>query len=101
MGESYFDGGLLGLIGISIAAAIISILTFGICVPWAICIRQDWITSHTVINGKRLHFTGTGLGLLGNYIKWFLLTLITLGLYGFWLVIKIKQWEVSHTEFCN
>lgn len=98
--ESYFDGGLLGLIGVNIIVFIVTFITLGIAYPWMICLKQSWITSHTVINGKRLHFNGTGIGLFGNYIKWLLLTFITLGIYGFWLSIKIKQWEVKHTEFC-
>lgn len=98
--RSYFDGGLLGLIGVNIAVALITGITFGIAYPWMMCFKQGWVTSHTVIDGKRLHFTGTGIGLFGNYIKWLLLTFLTLGIYGFWLVIKLKQWEVNHTEFC-
>lgn len=96
---SKFTGGLLGLIGIGILQAIICGLTFGIALPWAVCIRERWYAKHTIIDGKRLVFDGTGAQLFGNYIKWFLLTLITFGIYGFWLSIKMKAWVVSHTHF--
>ena len=97
--ESKFTGSLLGLIGINLLQALIIGLTFGIAAPWAICMKERWITRHTIIDGRQLVFDGTGGQLFGNYIKWFLLTLITLGIYGFWLDIKMKQWIVKHTHF--
>lgn len=98
-GSSYFDGGLLQLIGWSILAVFITLCTFGICFPFAICLIYAWEAKHTVINGHRLHFDGTGLQLWGKWILWFLLTLITLGIYSFWLNIKLKQWRIKHTHF--
>jgi uncharacterized membrane protein YjgN (DUF898 family) len=96
--ESRFTGGLLGLIGISILQGIIIALTLGIAAPWAICLKESWVASHTFIDGRQLRFDGTGGQLFGNYIKWFLLTLITLGIYSLWLSIKMKQWVVKHTH---
>lgn len=96
--ESQFDGGLLGLIGISLLAGFISAITLGIALPWAVCLKERWYASHTIIDGRRLVFDGTGGQLFGNYLKWFLLTVITLGIYGLWLSIKMKQWIVKHTH---
>lgn len=96
--ESKFDGGLLGMIGISILQGLLIGITLGIGAPWAICMKERWIARHTVIDGRRLVFDGTGGQLFGNYIKWFLLTLITFGIYSFWLSIKMKQWIVKHTH---
>ena len=53
MGESYFDGGLLQLIGWSLLGSLITMCTFGICFPWALCMIYNW-NFHTVINGHRL-----------------------------------------------
>ena len=97
--ESKFTGTLLGLLGINILQWFIIVCTFGLCLPWAICIKESWIAKHTIIDGQRLTFDGTGGQLFGNYIKWFLLTIITLGIYGFWLDIKMKQWVTKHTHF--
>ena len=83
MGESKFTGGLLGLIGVGIISAIISVFTLGIGVPWAICYKEKWYTEHTIVDGKRLVFDGNGAQLFGNYIKWFLLSIITCGIYAF------------------
>ena len=97
--QSVFTGGLLGLIGINIWTTLLSVVTLGLCAPWAVCCKQRWIAKHTYIDGRQLVFDGTGGQLFGNYIKWFLLTLITLGIYGFWLDIKMKQWLAKHTHF--
>lgn len=96
--NSYFDGGLLQLIGWSILGAIVTACTLGICFPWAYCMIYRWEASHTVINGHRLSFDGTAVQLFGNWIKWLLLTIITLGIYSFWLGIKLRQWKISHTH---
>ena len=96
--ESYFDGGILGYMGYSILAVLISGLTLGLATPWAVCMMQNWKTKHKVVDGQRLYFDGTGAQLFGNWIKWFLLTIITLGIYGFWLAIKMEQWIVKHTH---
>ncbi len=96
--DSYFDGGLLQLIGYEILGFLVTVLTLGICLPWSFTMLYSWEAKHTVINGERLHFDGTALELFGNWIKWLLLTIITLGIYGFWLDIKLKQWRVSHTH---
>ena len=101
MGESYFDGGLLQLIGWKLLGALIILCTFGICTPWAICMIYNWEISHTVINGHRLRFTGTATGLFLQWIKWFFLCIITFGIYGFWVGIALKKWQVAHTELAN
>ena len=92
--NSYFDGGLLQLMG-----SVITTLTFGICLPWAYCLIYEWEAKHTVIEGRRLRFDGSAVQLFGNWIKWFFLTIITLGIYGFWVQIKLKQWRTAHTHF--
>jgi Predicted membrane protein len=99
MNNSYFDGGLLQLIGYRILGFLVTFLTLGICAPWAICLVYNWETKHTVINGQRLHFNGTAVGLFGNWIKWLLLTIVTLGIYSFWLSIALKKWKTKHTHF--
>ena len=101
IGKSYFDGGLLQLIGWHILGGLITVFTLGICYPWAICMIYRWEAKHTVINGHRLIFTGTALQLFGNWVKWLLLTVITLGIYGFWLNIKLIKWKTKHTEFAD
>lgn len=94
---SYFDGELLQLIGWYFVGSLITILTFGICYPWAICMIKSWEAKHTVVSGRRLRFNGTAMQLFGTWIKWLLLTLVTFGIYGLWLPIKTRQWTTKHT----
>ncbi len=100
-GQSYFDGGLLSLIGWTILGSLITTLTLGICYPWALCMVYGWKINHTVIEGRCLEFHGSAVSLFGHWIKWFLLTIITLGIYGFWLNIKLEDWKVRNTTFAN
>ena len=97
--KSYFDGGLLQLIGWHILVFLITIITFGICYPWAVCMIYNWEIKHTVIEGKRLYFDGKAIQLFGNWIKWLLLYILTLGIYAFWINIAIKKWKTAHTHF--
>lgn len=99
--KSYFDGGLLQLIGWQILGGLVTLLTLGLCYPWAICMIYRWEAKHTVIGGRRLKFDGTAMQLFGNWIKWMLLTIITCGIYGFWLNIKLMQWKTKHTVFAD
>ena len=101
MEKSYFDGGLLRLIGWRILGTLITIFTLGICYPWALCMVYSWKTKHTVIEGKRLQFNGSAFGLFGNWIKWLLLCIITFGIYSFWVGIALEKWKAKHTTFAN
>ncbi len=98
-GDSYFDGGLLQLIGWRILGTLITVFTLGICYPWALCKVYNWKIKHTVIKGRRLKFDGKAIQLFGNWIKWLLLCLITIGIYSFWLGISLEKWKVKHTYF--
>lgn len=99
--SSFFDGGLLSLIGWSLLGTIITVFTLGICYPWALTMIYGWKINHTVVNGRRMRFSGTAVGLFGNWIKWLLLSIITLGIYSFWVRIKLEDWKVRHTNFVN
>ncbi len=100
-GDSYFDGGLIQLIGWNILGWLVTLLTLGICFPWSYTMIYRWEAEHTVINGHRMKFDGTAVQLFGMWIKWFLLSIITLGIYGFWVSISLKKWRVAHTRFVN
>ena len=98
---SYFDGGLLQFIGWSILGWLITVLTLGICAPWAITMIYGWQVNHTIIDGRRLQFNGSAIGLFGHWIKWLVLIVITLGIYGFWVFIKLEDWKTRNTTFAQ
>lgn len=101
MQNSYFDGGLFELIGLSLLGLIITIVTFGVCYPWALCLVYGWKINHTVIEGKRLQFHGKAISLFGNWLKWLFFCIITFGIYWFWLSIALEKWKVKNTSFKN
>ncbi|MDR2254986.1 MAG: DUF898 domain-containing protein [Arthrobacter sp.] len=93
-----FDGGALGWLGVQIGGFLVTVLTLGICYPWAFVMQYRWKSKHTIVNGQRLRFTGTSVGLFGHWIKWFLLSVITLGIYLFWVYPRLTKWAVEHQE---
>lgn len=99
--HSFFDGGLFSFIGWNILGILITVFTFGICYPWALCMVYGWKINHTVVNGHRMKFNGSAVGLFGNWIKWLFLSIITLGIYSFWVFIKLEDWKVKNTTFIN
>ncbi|MEG0268026.1 MAG: hypothetical protein RR649_04575 [Carnobacterium sp.] len=99
--NSFFDGGLFSFIGWSLLGFAVTVLTLGICYPWALCMVYGWKINHTVIEGKRMKFIGSAIGLFGHWIKWFFLCIITFGIYSFWVSIKLEDWKVKNTVFIN
>ena len=99
--QSYFDGGLLQLIGWMLLGGLLTVCTLGICYPFALCMVYGWETKHTVINGHRLAFDCNRLQLWGKWIIWLLLCIITLGIYSFWVGIALRKWKTSHTHFAD
>lgn len=97
-GDSYFDGGLLGLIGVNFLTSFLTIISLGLLYPFVICYKQKWLAKHTIINRKKLSFKGTSLSLVGHYLLWWFLTLITFGIFALWLPIKIWQWQAKNTH---
>lgn len=97
--DSYFDGGLLELIGWKILSFLIISITFGIATPWAKCMLYSYQIKHTVYNGKRLKFEGTGGDLFVNMFKWIFFTIITLGIYSLFVPIKKTKWVISNIHF--
>jgi len=94
-----FDGGAGTYLGTAILGAFITLITLGICYPFALVLNERWRAKHTFIDGKQLVFTGSATGLFGLWIKWILLFLITFGIYGFWIAPRIQRWKTVHTDF--
>ena len=78
---------------------LITVLTLGICYPFALVLKERWRAKHSYIDGERLTFTGSAFGLFGNWIKWLILSVLTLGIYLLWVGPRIARWKWEHTDF--
>lgn len=93
-----FTGGAATWFGIQIAGFLVTVLTLGICYPWAVVMTYRWKARYTYVNDYQLRFTGTAMGLFGQWIKWLILIIITLGIYSFWVYPRMTKWIVEHQE---
>lgn len=96
---SEFRGGYFDYIGRILLGGLLTILTLGIMLPWAIVLINRYEIDNTYIEGRRLCFDGTAMQLFGNYIKWWFFSIITFGIYGWITRVKMRQWIVKHTHF--
>jgi uncharacterized membrane protein YjgN (DUF898 family) len=95
----FFDGGAGTYVGTAVLAFLVTILTLGICLPFAMVLRERWKAKHTYVEGRRLVFTGSGIRLFGHWLLWELLIVVTLGIYSFWVVPRLTKWKVEHLAF--
>lgn len=98
-GRFRFDGGAGTFVGTALLGWLITVVTLGICYPFALVLVERWRAKHSYIDGRRLVFTGSAWGLFGNWVKWLLLSIITLGIYLFWVIPRLTQWKWEHTDF--
>ena len=94
-----FDGGAATYVGTALLGLAITVLTLGICYPFALVLNERWRAKHSYIDGFQLRFTGSAIGLFGNWITWLFLSVITLGIYLLWVIPRIQRWKAQHTEF--
>ena len=94
--NSYFDGKVIGLIGVNLGVFFGSLFSLGFAWPALWCFYLRWIYKHTVVGGYRLKFTGKGIQLFGKYLLWVFLSIITVGIFDLWLPIKYEKWKTSH-----
>lgn len=98
-GRFTFTGGAATYVGTAILGGLITLVTVGICYPFALVLMQRWKAKHSFIDGRQLVFNGSAIGLFGNWIKWLLLLLITVGIYALWLGPRIQKWIWENTDF--
>lgn len=96
-----FDGSAGDFFVTALLAALVTVFTFYIGTPWAICMIQRWHAEHTIVNGRRLKFIGTGGDLFVKFLIGILLTIVTCYIYLFWFIPKIQKWIVEHTDFAD
>lgn len=92
-----FRGGAATWFGTQILDVLITLVTLGICYPFAVVLVERWRAKNTFLMGRPMQFVGTGWGIFGLWIKWFLLCIITLGIYSFWVYPRLSAWKIENT----
>ena len=96
-----FDGGAGSYILTALISWFITLISFGLAYPWALCMFHKWRTEYITITGKRLKFNGTGFSLIFLLIKWWFLSLIKIGFYTLWVIPSLNKWVVEHTDYAD
>ena len=76
---------------------LLSMVTLGLYLPWALVRLFKLKASHATIQGERTTFSGTGGQFFVRLLLNGLLTLVTLGFYGPWAFCHIFKWKADHT----
>ncbi|MCP4219553.1 MAG: DUF898 domain-containing protein [bacterium] len=81
---------------------LLTMITFGIYMPWFICKLQRYVYDNTTLKTDvgevRLSFTGEGGELFGIWIVGIILCMITLGIYGPWFMVKMAEYMFRHSH---
>lgn len=92
--NSYFDGGVLGMIGTSLLAGLVMLIPF-VGPAWSSIIQLRWEYHHTVIDSRRHIFVGTVGSLFLKTLLWGFLTIITLGIFALFVPVKLLRWQTE------
>jgi hypothetical protein len=92
-----FDGGAGTYLGTAILAFLVTLLTLGICYPYALVLWERWRARHSYIEGRQLAFNGSAWGLFGLWWKWLILIIITFGIYALWVGPRVYRWKWENT----
>ncbi|MEZ4438221.1 MAG: DUF898 family protein [Polyangiaceae bacterium] len=91
------------LFGKMIVGYLLTMITFGIYMPWFLCQMRKWFYDQSTIvaNGQqagRLEFFGEGGELFGTFLLGMFLTIITCGIYKSWFDVTLAQYWARHTR---
>ncbi len=53
-GRFRFDGGASTFVGTALLGFLITVVTFGICYPFALVLMERWRAKHSYVDGHRL-----------------------------------------------
>jgi uncharacterized membrane protein YjgN (DUF898 family) len=81
---------------------LLTLVTFGIYMPWFLCKIQSFLMSNTTLGPTkrgdlRLEFTGRGGELFVTFLVGYLLTAITIGIYAPWFIAKLIRFFADNT----
>jgi uncharacterized membrane protein YjgN (DUF898 family) len=96
-GAFKFNGNGGELFSIVIVNFLLSVITCGIYLPWAIVKITRYMASKTTLDGVEFSFEGSGGELFSLYLIQGILTAVTFGLYSPWAVAKIANYYMNNT----
>ena len=62
LGRYRFDGGAGTFVGTALLGFLITLVTLGICYPFALVLMERWRAKRSYVDGQRLIFTGSAPG---------------------------------------
>jgi tetratricopeptide (TPR) repeat protein len=75
-------------------------ITLGLYLPWAVCKFFSWRAQNTLVGGTPSQFTGTGGALFMFFLLHLLiLPLLTLGLYYIYGTYRLYAWREERTKY--
>ena len=85
-----------------IVGAILTVITFGIYLPWFIVALQRFVYENTLVKRTakgelRVDFTGTGGELFKIGLVGYLLSALTLGIYLPWFLVNLNRFFLEHS----
>lgn len=94
------------LLGKLFVGYLLTLITFGIYMPWFICKMTEYIASKTSFGPTprgmvRFRFEGKGGELFKTFLVGYLLTLVTIGIYMPWFICKLQKFNVDNTVVTN
>ena len=95
---SVFDGNTAEALGNLILGSLLTTVTCGIALPWAMTMITRWEKKSTVIRGQRLFYDGDAGGIFGTFLIVYLLSLITCGIYLPWGACRMEKYIITHTH---
>ena len=90
------------MLGRVILDAILTFITLGIYLPWAINGDVKYVCDHVRVENPpsgttgAIEYTGKGVELFGRFILWYILTIVTLGLYTPWMLNGFYRYVVEN-----
>jgi uncharacterized membrane protein YjgN (DUF898 family) len=82
---------------------LLTMITFGIYMPWFMCKLSKFFTENSTISADdgsvyKPRFDGAGGDLFVTFLVGYLLTMITFGIYAPWFMCKMNKWFSENTK---
>lgn len=76
----------------------LTVLTFGIYLPWFINTLNNNLISNTYLGDKKFNYHGNGKDLFFIYLKGMVLSILTFGIYSFWMRASLTQYYFENVD---